>query len=236
MRTANEIAEWIVRYSADDLGAPVDPMSLQKLAYYVQAFYLALNDQPMFSEEIKAWKWGPVIPAVYHRYSSFGAAPIFSETDKSIVEFGRDHLAGFLSQVVDFFRRYTAPELSRATHLEAPWRDASDVEDNTIPQEIMKVYYRSLISEGELALSRHELLDTIPEPRWSSYYIAGICWRKMADHPFYDAALAKKLAEPTPRRAFLPRSFFAPVKERDFVEFSRDEDPEETIKRVTSGN
>lgn len=232
MRTANEIAEWIVRYSAGDLGAPVDPMSLEKLTYYSQAFYLALFDEPLFADEIQAWKWGPVIPPVYKRYQAFGGSPILIE-EEGASEVG-EQVEVFLSQIVGFFQRYTASTLSRATHVEEPWAYASKTDDNVIRQIDIRAYYRSLMDEGEIALSRHELLDTIPEPRWSSFYLAGICSRKLSAHPFYSAGLAAKLSAQVPRRTPLPEDFFAPVNRDDLVEFSRNEDPSETIKRALS--
>jgi uncharacterized phage-associated protein len=53
VRSANDIASWFVRYAADDLGAPVDPMSLEKLIYYAQAFHLVLKNEPLFPDEIQ---------------------------------------------------------------------------------------------------------------------------------------------------------------------------------------
>jgi uncharacterized phage-associated protein len=38
----------------------MDAMRLQKLLYYVQAWHLAVTDEPLFPEQIKAWKDGPV--------------------------------------------------------------------------------------------------------------------------------------------------------------------------------
>ena len=233
MRTANDIADWIVRYSADELGAPVDPMSLEKLTYYAQAFHLALSDEPLFGDEVQAWKWGPVVPAVYKRYQAFGASPIFPDADIPAAVVAQK-ISEFLSQIVGFFRQYTASTLSRATHLEEPWAEVSGVAENVILQRDMKAFYRALMSEGELALSRHELLGTIPDPRWSAFYLAGICGRKMTAHPFSDAGLANRLAEPVTHPKEFPPAFFAPVKDRDFVDFTRNEDPNETIKRALS--
>jgi uncharacterized phage-associated protein len=234
VRTANDIAGWLVQYSADELGAPVDPMSLEKLIYYAQAFNLVLQDEPLFGDEIHAWKWGPVIPSVYKRYSAYGSDPIVMPFDGAIASIGRE-LEKFLVDVVGFFCRHTAVNLSRASHLERPWIDASESSDDTISQLSLKVFYRSLIEDGEIALSRSELLDSAPEPRWSSLYVAGICWRKLKGHPFYDGALAKQLARPRAKdKPPLPESFYAPVKGRDFVEFTADEDVDETIRRALS--
>lgn len=235
VRFANDIAEWFVRYSADELGAPVDPMSLEKLVYYAQAFHLVLKREPLFPDDIQAWKWGPVVQSVYKRYAAYGADPIVLPLDGPLTSLDKG-VEAFLKQVVDFFCRHTAINLSRATHLERPWIEASDSSDNIIHQACLKEYYRSLIEDGERALSRHELLDSISEPRWSSLYVAGICWRKMTSHPFYDGALAKQLATATTSESrHLPEDFFAPVKGRDFIEFKSDEDLDETIRRAIRG-
>ena len=235
MRTANDIAGWIVRYSANDLGVSVDPMSLEKLTYYSQAFHLALNERALFREDIQAWKWGPVIPSVYHRYKSYGSEPIVlpDEDQAQPLEASTE---AFLVQVIGFFGQHTATNLSRATHLEEPWLDASREQINVIDEATLRSYYRSLMDEGERGLSRHELLDTIREPRWSSFYVAGLALRRMTLHPFYDALLAKKLAEPSSPRERLPGSFYAPVRGRDFVEFAPDEDVDDTIRRAGSTN
>jgi uncharacterized phage-associated protein len=234
VKNANDIATWFVRYSADGLGTPVDPMSLEKWLYYAQAFYLVLKDEPLFQDEIQAWKWGPVIPAVYKKYQTFGAGPIVFPADGGAPKLD-DDCETFLIEVVDFLSRHTSMNLSRATHLETPWIDASQLDDNEIPQSSMKGFYHSLTEEGEAALSKHELLDSVPEPRWSSYYVAGICLRKMSAHPFYDGALAKTLATPmAAERRYLPDEFFAPVKGRDFIEFGPDDNIDEKIRRVVS--
>jgi uncharacterized phage-associated protein len=203
------------------------------LTYYAQAFHLALNDRLLFPEDIEAWKWGPVIPSVYKRYAGFGADPIVLPTDDPTPSVG-DGIGEFLSQLTGFFRQYTAVNLSRATHSEDPWIDASKSEDNVIRQEILRDYYRSLMDVGERALSRHELLDTLSEPRWSSFYVAGICKSMMADHPFYQPALAKMLAEATPTAPKLPKTFFAPARGRDFIEFRAEESFDDTVRRGTS--
>ena len=62
MYAANDIASVILERT----GSWLDAMSLQKLLYYVQAWHLAITDRPLFEEQIKAWKDGPVVPQVWH--------------------------------------------------------------------------------------------------------------------------------------------------------------------------
>lgn len=237
MATAEQVADWIVRHSANDLGAPVDPMSLEKLIYYAQCFHLVLQDVPLFPDEILAWQKGPVVGSVYSHYAGFGWNVITPDGDDSSFTLP-EATSRFLKEVVSFFGRYTAIMLSEASHLEAPWSDAregipSDIASAVaIPQTHMKSYYRTLMNEGEMSLSRHDLLGVISEPRWSSLYVAGICARHMTAHPLYDAALAKKLSEPVPEAPNLPDDFYSPPGKKDFVEFPTGEDIDEIIKRA----
>src|SRR5258708_23306539 len=179
MATAKDVADWIVRHSWNDLGAPIDPMSLEKLIYYAQSFHLVLHDRPLFPDETMAWQNGPVVRAVYTRYAVFGAAPIIPDDAKGAAL--PNEVKQHLIEIVSFFGRYTAIRLSDATHMEQPWSAARDevsanvTQGSVIPQIAMKSYYRALINEGEEALSRQEMLGVISEPRWSSLYVAGIC-------------------------------------------------------------
>ena len=120
-------------------------MSLEKWLYYAQAFHLVLRDEPLFSDALEAWKWGPVVPEVYHQYSGFGSGSIVVAHDAPLVELGQS-MQTFLTQVVGFLCRHTSMNLSRATHLEAPWIDASDQQD-VMPQSAIKSFFRSLMSD-----------------------------------------------------------------------------------------
>jgi uncharacterized phage-associated protein len=227
MPTATQIAEWIVRYSHDDLGAPVDPMSLEKLLYYAQCFHLALRGQPLFDDEIRAWQHGPVVKAVYELYRELGAQPIIPTTSECVT-IGPECLEDFLSSVVRFFGSYTAIQLSSATHAEDPWIRARrgyarhQRSDEIIPVDELRPYYCTLISDGEEALSQQELLDVVPEPRWAFLYVAGLTARHMRSHPFYQPALAKRFAKAVRPPPKVSDSFYAPIGKPNFVDFDTD--------------
>jgi uncharacterized phage-associated protein len=237
MASAKQIANWIVHFCLNDLGAPVDPMSLEKFLYYAQSFHLVLRDSPLFPDEILAWQKGPVVASVYLHYNRFGWSPIIPDGD-STLDLLAPETTDFLKQIISFFGRYTSSLLSQTTHEENPWKDARHDTDPDVPsgeiicQTDMKAYYRNLINDGETALSRHEMLGLVSEPKWSSFYVAGICARRMTSHPMYDAALAEKLSEAVPRRPILSDDFYRPPQKRDFVEFPKGEDIDEIIKRA----
>lgn len=59
---ADEIASVILERH----GLWTDAARLQKLLYYVQAWHLAVTDEPLFHEKCKAWRDGQVVSQVWH--------------------------------------------------------------------------------------------------------------------------------------------------------------------------
>ena len=62
---ANEQAE-------QNQGDLMTNLRLQKLLYFAQGWYLARYGKPLFSDEIEAWTYGPVVPEVYQTYKPNG--------------------------------------------------------------------------------------------------------------------------------------------------------------------
>jgi uncharacterized phage-associated protein len=100
---------------------PMSAMKLEKLAYYSQAWHLARRREPLFPDEIEAWRQGPVVPALYelHRRSytvhdwPAGDGDRLTAAERATVDWVAEEYGGF-----------TAESLSRMTHNEAPWRVA----------------------------------------------------------------------------------------------------------------
>jgi uncharacterized phage-associated protein len=221
MLTATQIADWIVRFRAE-AAAPVDPMSLQKLLFYLQAFHLARKGEPLFTNGFEAWRDGPVVPRVWRHYKEDSVPFIFPRKDDVMAQID-PAIEGHLRGTVSFFSRMTPFGLSDATHNEDPWIearhgfDAHEPSAVPIPEDKIRVYYAGLLWDGEEALSRQELLGDIPEPRVASFYRAGICVRGMKRHPLYHPAWAEGLCRPVPEEPELPEDMYAPIKRRDFV-------------------
>lgn len=118
MATADQIASVIIARS----GSYLDPMKLQKLLYYTQAWHLAITGQPLFSDRIKAWKAGPVVPEVRARRT----AP---ETRRAAAQdlsgISLDDIASdLIDLVLASYGSMSAEELSALTHTEQPWQTA----------------------------------------------------------------------------------------------------------------
>jgi uncharacterized phage-associated protein len=93
MYLAITVAKYIVSKCMREK-SPISNLQLQKLLYLVQKESLAINDEPIFVDEIEAWRFGPAVPNVFFHFSGFGAMPIVMEyvvdkiedEDKSLID------------------------------------------------------------------------------------------------------------------------------------------------------
>lgn len=83
MYQAIVLAKYIITKCVND-ECPISNLQLQKILYYIQKYYVKHNNQA-FVDDIEAWQFGPVVPAVYYRFCGFGAMPITSRYDETIL-------------------------------------------------------------------------------------------------------------------------------------------------------
>ena len=114
---------FIVRAYEDGIEAEMTNMKVQKLLYYAQSLHLALYDEPLFDDEIQAWRYGPVCPPAYQFYSEFEAKQLPIPGEDFLLQIP-DEQKKLLEEVWQYFGGYHAYRLSGMTHLEFPWKKA----------------------------------------------------------------------------------------------------------------
>lgn len=122
---------------------PLTPLKLQKLLYFAHGWHLALDDEhkPLLQEPIEAWKYGPVVPSVYHEFKKFRDNPItnYAQEDENrgypkLSEKEIKELEPFLNQVWKVYAHLPAIRLSNLTHLQGtPWKKIYDKYEGNIP-------------------------------------------------------------------------------------------------------
>lgn len=125
-----EIANLLLE-KADACGVILTQISLLKILYFCQGWYLLYKDKPLISNQFEAWENGPVIKVVRDSFKSFGSRQITGRATKL------DLLTGeicelkpalspadeqFVSQIFQTYHVYGPWELRDMTHEPgSPW-------------------------------------------------------------------------------------------------------------------
>lgn len=161
----------LTRCWADGISA--SPLKLQKLVYYAHGWHLAVVEQKLINRKIEAWKFGPVVPTLFHEFKEFGNQPIerlattFEEfgpgpLDFAPVEYTIESEAEkkgiplhpltipVIDRVLEEYGKISAAKLSNMTHeKDGPWdriwnAGPDPVDDGTdIPNELIKAHFKA---------------------------------------------------------------------------------------------
>lgn len=105
------------------------PMKLQKLLFYTQSWHLKLyNEQPLFDDLFARWKFGPVIPSIYHELKVYGSGKITDkikiikiddQTIKALtpsIQESDEKAHALINKIVEVYGDYSGTQLSNLTH------------------------------------------------------------------------------------------------------------------------
>lgn len=109
--------------------------ALNKLAYIAEGWALAQLDESLFDEQIQAWRFGPVIPSVYHEFKRFGNVTIpvgeravhlaDGEIETPYPDSNDEKLGQVLDNVWFLYADLTFDSLKKLTHQKGtPWYEA----------------------------------------------------------------------------------------------------------------
>lgn len=144
MLSCFDVARYFLAIVDEDAGDSLSNLKLQKLVYYAQGFHLAMYDAPLFSEVIRAWRHGPVVPEMYHAFKHFGAGPVKMAVDFDPEKYSPD-VIGLLEEVWAVYGQFSALRLRNITHQEPPW--ANTPQGGTITHDVMKEYFKTQLAQ-----------------------------------------------------------------------------------------
>ena len=161
MKDSIAIANYFIdRSNKENKG--IDLLKLVKLVYIAHGYILALLKESYLNpryDKVEAWKFGPVIPTVYHTFKHNGREPI---SEKGIVYIGDFDEGTFVEPemndekpepILDFvWKRYGSSDgssLVNFLHKEgSPWdyyyRPGKNVE---IPDKVTELYFKLLFEK-----------------------------------------------------------------------------------------
>lgn len=144
--THNEVADYFIRF-AHDHGDCLTNLKLQKLVYYAQAWYLALQGKALFDADFQAWVHGPVCPPLYSKFKHYRWNPIAADLGEIKLP---DDIEQHLIEVYDVYDGYSAYQLEQMTHAESPWLEArgdlpiDESSEAVISKSSMQSFYSQL--------------------------------------------------------------------------------------------
>lgn len=139
MEKSLAIANALIRLAIEH-NKPLTQMKLQKLIFYAHGWHLALLDTPLVDEAFEAWKYGPVIPTVYHEFKNFGLMPINREGTEAVLRNNESiewvaprikdttgNVSALLKRIWEVFGVFSGTQLSEMTHAPGtPWSNARE--------------------------------------------------------------------------------------------------------------
>lgn len=151
-----DVCRFVINYSNDrDYG--ISNLKLQKVLYFIQAYFLITTPEQCFRERIEAWDFGPVVPEAYREYKQFGSSNIPSVSyyvEMNFEDFWNSKVKKYSNEVisdgdkkrieavVDRFSDYSATDLVQITHNQTPWMDAYvPHRNNEITPQAIKEYF-----------------------------------------------------------------------------------------------
>jgi uncharacterized phage-associated protein len=161
--TADDIAGWFIDFNKKFVDTEdaelISPMKLQKLLYYAQGAFIAIDGAPLFDDDIEVWDHGTVVPSVYRKYKKYGAGGIDENESGGKAVFD-EHTRAMLQGVYEKYGMYSASRLRNMTHSEPPYIKAAEAGDNAvISKESMKEYFAGTVYKKWLD---DTLFDDIP--------------------------------------------------------------------------
>lgn len=155
------VANYFIELSQKE-NKPITLLGLIKRVYIAHGFSLAIFHKSLLDprfDKVEAWKYGPVIPSVYHSFKQFKANPITEKTvvmnwdvEKYAPEFHTPELKDsnskkIVKMVWERYKGTTDSQMVSLTHQKGtPW-DMCYVENENaeIPDGITKLFYTGMV-------------------------------------------------------------------------------------------
>ena len=160
---SEHIANFFIKKAADQ-NIDIDLLRLVKMCYFGYGWALSIMEgKKLIAEDIQAWKFGPVIPSVYHAFQHWGRKPITKfvpsleiSLDEKVEELryrsvNEETTEGrVLSVVWNTYKHKSASEVVSLTHQPGtPWAETYKKWERgtVIPTEKIKKHFDDVIEK-----------------------------------------------------------------------------------------
>ena len=136
---------------ASEAGHRLTNMQLQKLVYIAHGYSLAILNRPLIKQRVEAWRYGPVIPALYEALRQYGSGYVTEPISFLGGEVLPDAERTLIATVANAYSRFSGPQLATMTHrVGTPWHQVynphASFNNDEIPDPLIEAHYNSLLN------------------------------------------------------------------------------------------
>jgi len=134
-----------------------DPLSLQKILYFINGFSKLFLGKHIFNDKPEAWIYGPVYKEIYDSFSYYHSDKInYNELLKDREYDLSDNEKKYIDTIIEDFGSYSGSILREMTHLTKPWINARKGLDKKEPSnrkiEVKDIdnYFKNIYDEYKM--------------------------------------------------------------------------------------
>ena len=151
-----QVVDWFLAQSSYE--NPMTHLALQKLLYFSQSWYKALNGEWLFKEDCQAWLHGAVYIDVYQMFKKFRYSPLPQIDKESNLSDQEKKILNVVKEI--YFDVYSAKGLEYICHREKPYINAFKNGDcigkDIIKKEEIASYYEDIVNEYGISIDHTE--------------------------------------------------------------------------------
>jgi uncharacterized phage-associated protein len=139
-------------------GVPVTNITVNKIVFFLHAWYLAATGKPLVSAKIEAWNYGPVFRELYSEFKHFGRSLISTRATKRNPKTTQKEICvpnldaadiNFLEPLLDRYLGMSASKLVELSHASGgPWDQVYNHRGESNPgmhisDEVIKAWFEN---------------------------------------------------------------------------------------------
>lgn len=157
MTTIRQVTKYLLD-NYDELST----MKLQKLCYFIQGYYLAINNgEPLFNEDFQAWRYGPVSPDLYALHAGENFITKDSENFSNIPTLHEKYDQDFILNIANRYINKSGLQLGDITHTHSAWKGARGNIPETAPsrsimsKENIRKDFENIVKDSQFSMMQN---------------------------------------------------------------------------------
>lgn len=149
MYSAIQVAKFFISRYVGDKNRGIEPIKLQKLVYISYGWCWAALEKELFPDEIQAWKYGPVIPAIWNEFKDDRSTSNYQISIESLsIE---KEIEELLEKIYNVYIKEKSALMVSITYAPGtPWSLVYDGgHDKEIPKHVIRYYFEALYEERQ---------------------------------------------------------------------------------------